>query len=85
MTLRMWLCSSASAWVCFDGKQRQELLSGDSVKVRPVDRLAVDIPSVICGSRICIVRAMDACFAHHALGNTLQMHALIAVHVLRTG
>ncbi len=24
----------ASAWVCFDGKQRQELLSGDSVRVR---------------------------------------------------
>jgi NAD kinase len=24
----------ASAWVCFDGKQRQELLCGDSVRVR---------------------------------------------------
>ena len=24
----------SSAWVCFDGKQRQELLCGDSVRVR---------------------------------------------------
>lgn len=34
LELRVPAASRASAWVCFDGKYRQELQRGDTVRVR---------------------------------------------------
>lgn len=34
LTLRIPDDARSSAWVCFDGKRRQELLHGDAVRVR---------------------------------------------------